>query len=267
MHIEKISSLSNPKIKDVVALQSSSQLRRERGLFIVEGLREVSRCIKSGYTLSSLFYCPDIISKESIPVNDVSIVYEISHPCYDKIAYRGGTEGVVAVVEMGDPKTLDSLKFKKTPLVVVLESVEKPGNLGAILRSADACGVDAVIVCDPKTDLYNPNLIRASLGGLFSLDVVATTSSEAISFLKREGINIYTAQLQNSKLYYDTDFTLPTAIVLGAEADGLSQQWRDASDGKILIPMNGIVDSLNVSVSMAVLCYEALRQRTIKGVL
>lgn len=261
MRIEKITSLSNPKIKDVVALESSSRLRTERGLFVVEGVREVSRCIKGGYSLFSIFYCPEIVALEEIPYEGEPQIYELSAACYNKIAYRGGTEGVVALVKMGTPITLESLELGENPLVVVLESVEKPGNLGAVLRSADACGVDAVIICDPRTDLYNPNLIRASLGGLFSLNVVAASSQQTIKWLKKSGINIYTAQLQDSKLYYDADFCAATAIVLGTESDGLSQQWREVSDGKVLIPMNGVVDSLNVSVSMAVLCYEALRQR------
>ena len=264
MRIDKITSLSNPKIKEVVALEGSSRLRTERGLFVVEGVREVSRCIKAGYSLFSIFYCPEIISLDEIPLEGDPNIFELSAACYDKIAYRGGTEGVVALVKMGEILALDSLDLGESPLVVVLESVEKPGNLGAVLRSADACGVDAVIVCDPRTDLYNPNLIRASLGGIFSLKVVAATSAEAIAWLKKSKINIYTAQLQDSKVYYDADFCAPTAIVLGTEADGLSMQWREASDKKILIPMNGIVDSLNVSVSMAVLCYEALRQRSCK---
>ena len=148
-----------------------------------------------------------------------------------------------------------------SPLYVVLESVEKPGNLGAILRSADAAGVDAVIVCDPLTDLYNPNLIRASLGGFFSVPTVVCSSQECISYFKQKGIRILTAQLQDSSLYYDTDMTKPTAIIMGTEATGLTPQWRKAADAHIRIPMLGILDSLNVSVSAAILMFEAVRQR------
>ena len=144
---------------------------------------------------------------------------------------------------------------------MVLESVEKPGNLGAVLRSADAAGVDAVIVCDPLTDLYNPNLIRSSIGALFTVPCVACTSEECIHFLKERGIQILTAQLQDSRLYYDVDMRRPTAIVMGTEATGLTQQWRLAADAHIRIPMLGRLDSLNVSVSAAVLMYEAVRQR------
>ena len=146
---------------------------------------------------------------------------------------------------------------------MILESVEKPGNLGAILRSADAAGADAVIVCDPLTDLYNPNLIRSSIGAIFSVPCVACSSEECISFLKVNNIRILTAQLQDSKLYYDTEMTKGTAIVMGTESTGLTQQWREAADAHIRIPMLGRLDSLNVSVSAAILLFEAVRQRQI----
>jgi TrmH family RNA methyltransferase len=145
--------------------------------------------------------------------------------------------------------------------VVVLEAVEKPGNLGAILRSADAAGVDAVIICDPLTDMYNPNLIRSSIGGIFTVPTAAASSEEAIKWLKDRDIKIYTAQLQDSEWYYDTDMTKGTAVVMGTEATGLTQAWRKAADAHIKIPMLGKLDSLNVSVSAAILMYEAVRQR------
>ena len=179
---------------------------------------------------------------------------------YEKIAYRGSTEGLVAVVRS---KTLGlkDLKLPEKPLIVILESVEKPGNLGAVLRSADAAGADAVIICDPLTDLYNPNLIRASIGALFTVPTVAVDSVECIDFLKARGIRILTAQLQDSELYYDTDMTGGTAIVMGTEATGLTDQWRQVADAHIRIPMRGRLDSLNVSVSAAILLFEAVRQR------
>ena len=157
---------------------------------------------------------------------------------------------------------LEDLKVGEKPLVVVLESVEKPGNLGAVLRSADAAGADAVIVCDPLTDLFNPNLIRSSTGTIFSRQVVATTSEDAIKWLKDNSIKIYTAQLQDSSLYYNTDMKGGTAIVMGTEATGLSDIWRKAADAHIRIPMLGQADSLNVSVSAAILLFEAVRQRS-----
>ena len=157
--------------------------------------------------------------------------------------------------------TLADLRLSASPLIVVLESVEKPGNLGAVLRSADAAGADAVVVCDPLTDLYNPNLIRSSIGAIFTVPCVACSTDDCIAFFKERGIRILTAQLQDSSLYYDTPMTGPTAIVMGTEATGLTDQWRRAADAHIRIPMLGRLDSLNVSVSAAILLYEAVRQR------
>lgn len=315
-NIETITSLQNPRVKEVTALQSSSSLRRERGLFVVEGLREVTRCLESGFRLRSLFYCPAICSADtsaslkggnipfgqsthtqpllhSLPGNEGTRIFEVSENVYRKMAYREGTEGLLAVVcgNAGD-RSLEALDLRLfgnsgtgcpdhehaaeagipaadystgTPLIVVVESVEKPGNLGAMLRTADAAGVSAVLICDPRTDLYNPNLIRASLGGVFTRNIAVCSSEEAIAWLKARGISILTAQLQDSELYYDTDMTRPTALAFGAEADGLSDIWRQAADAHIRIPMLGGIDSLNVSASMAVLCYEALRQRRTSG--
>lgn len=274
---EIITSLQNPRVKEVTALQSSSSLRREKGLFVVEGLREVERCLESGFRLRSVFYCPsvcrhisscDSFRRSHVPTPSEGVrVFEVSEAVYGKMAYRGGTEGILAVVygNAGDRslEALDRVLSGDTsaPLIVVVESVEKPGNLGAMLRTADASGVSAVLICDPHTDLYNPNLIRASLGGVFTRNIAVCSSEEAIAWLKARGISILTAQLQDSELYYDTDMTRPTALVFGTEADGLTDIWRRAANAHIRIPMLGRIDSLNVSASMAVLCYEALRQR------
>ena len=274
---EIITSLQNPRVKEVAALQSSSSLRREKGLFVVEGIREVERCLESGFRLRSVFYCPsvcrhipscDSFRRSHVPTPSEGVrVFEVSEAVYGKMAYRGGTEGILAVVygNAGDRslEALDRVLSDDTsaPLIVVVESVEKPGNLGAMLRTADASGVSAVLVCDPHTDLYNPNLIRASLGGVFTRNIAVCSSEEAIAWLKARSISILTAQLQDSELYYDTDMTRPTALVFGTEADGLTDIWRRAADAHIRIPMLGRIDSLNVSASMAVLCYEALRQR------
>ena len=187
-------------------------------------------------------------------------IFEVSPEVYEKMAYRGSTEGVIAEVRTREMRLTD-IKPGPSPLIMVLESVEKPGNLGAVLRSADAAGADAVIVCDPLTDLYNPNLIRASLGGIFSVPTVACSSEEAIEWLKSNGIRILTAQLQDSSFYYDTDMKRGTAIVMGTESTGLTDIWRKAADSHILIPMLGRLDSLNVSVSAAILLFEAVRQR------
>lgn len=179
------------------------------------------------------------------------------------MAYRSGTEGVIAIARSKSHR-FEDLQLKENPLVVVLESVEKPGNLGAILRTAEAANVDAVIVCDPLTDLYNPNLIRASIGGVFSVPTAVCDSKVCITFLKERGVRILTAQLQDSYEYYDYDMRRATAIVMGTESTGLTDQWREAADAHIRIPMLGRLDSLNVSVSAAILMYEAVRQRNSK---
>ena len=253
-----ITSLKNPKIKDLLTLSEKSRERRERGLFVVEGVREVTRALAAGYEAETLFVCEEYL-REPLAVEPDKVL-PVSKEVYGRIAYRGGTEGVVAVLRTKE-RSLEELSLRDNPLVLVLESVEKPGNIGAVLRSADAAGVDAVLVCDPLTDLYNPNLIRASLGALFSVPTLCCTSQEAAAWLKRHGIAILTAQLQDSELYYDTDMTHGTALVMGTEDRGLSPFWREQADAHIRIPMAGMMDSLNVSVSAAILCFEAVRQR------
>ena len=292
---EPITSAQNPKIKRLLALQKDSSLRRQEGLFVVEGQREIDRCLASGFEIDTLFICGDLFREQGVSpeasLRDPSLcaslvgpsllwsrgwlhlpgthpvpekaafkTFEVSRDVYERIAYRGGTEGVVAEVKVKE-RRLEELELPQRPLVVVLESVEKPGNLGAVLRSADAAGADAVIVCDPLTDLWNPNLIRASVGAVFAVPIVACSSEEAIAFLKSRGIRILTAQLQDSELYYDTDMKGGTALVMGTESTGLSERWREAADAHIRIPMLGIADSLNVSVSAAILLFEAVRQR------
>ena len=260
---ESITSARNPRIKELLSLREKSRLRRESGLFVVEGAREFVRALRCGFVARSVFYCSQYLKDNSIAAYIDSCggtPFEVSEDVYDRIALREGAEGVVAILKERR-STLEEITFKGAPLVIVLESVEKPGNIGAVLRTADAAGADAVIVCDPRTDLFNPNLIRASLGSAFSVRTVACTSEEAADWLKANGIAILTAQLQDSKPYYDTDMTRGVAIVMGTEDEGLSDFWRERSDAKIRIPMNGMMDSLNVSVSAAILCFEAVRQR------
>jgi len=265
---EQITSLQNPKIKLLTALQQKSSERRKAGLFVVEGQQELQHCINAGYEVDTVFWCPELTSQGDRPsVSQTSHgvcppvrCFEVSREVYERVAYRGSTEGVIAEVRSKSLR-LEDLQLGEHPLIVVLESVEKPGNLGAVLRSADASGVDAVVVCDPLTDLYNPNLIRSSVGAAFTVPCVACRSDECIAFLKQRGIKILTAQLQDSHLYYDTDMTCGTAIVMGTEHDGLTDQWRQAADAHIRIPMLGQIDSLNVSVSAAILMFEAVRQR------
>lgn len=288
---EQITSSSNPKIKNLLLLQEKSKARREQGLFVVEGKRELEHCIEAGYKVHTVFVCPEILeasapfdsaenyflgrcpknqnsaeyvlrrpSREAPPSCSVPSIIEVSEQVYRKIAYREGTEGIIAEVE-AKHIGLEDLALPENPLIMVLEAVEKPGNLGAVLRSADAARAHAVIVCDPLTDLYNPNLIRASIGAIFTVPTVAASSEETIAFLKARGIQILTAQLQDSSLYYDVDMKCGTAIVMGTESTGLTDVWRRAASAHIRIPMLGQLDSLNVSVSASILLFEAVRQR------
>lgn len=254
---EYITSSANPKFKRLIALLQKSSERRESALFTVEGVREISHCIEAGYKPDCIFFCPDIVSEKTLPQ---CRHFALSAGLYAKAAYREGTEGAIGVFQAIE-HPLSSLHLKDNPLIAVLESVEKPGNLGAVLRTCDAAGADALIICDPRTDLYNPNLIRASIGAVFTVPTAVCTTAQAISFLKSKGIRILTAQLQDSSLYYDCPMTKGTAIVMGTEATGLSDKWRQAADAHIRIPMLGKLDSLNVSVSAAILLYEAVRQR------
>ena len=276
-----ITSPQNAHIKHVVALQQKSSLRRKEGLFVVEGRREIEHCIECGYEVVELFIVDGLkLTVDGLQLTVDSLQLTVDYPAtivrrqvYEKMAYREGTEGIIAVVKVKDHRLFSLLAPHSTlherfslhsPLIIVLERVEKPGNLGAILRTAEAAGVDAVMVCDPLTDLYNPNLIRASIGGVFSVPVAVCTSEECIRFLKERHIRILTAQLQDSYEYYDYDMRQATAIVMGTESTGLTQQWREAADAHIRIPMLGRLDSLNVSVSAAILMYEAVRQRKVK---
>lgn len=267
MVITPLSSTQNPRIKKLMALQQKSAERRREGLFVVEGRREWQHCQSAGFETDTVFLCPALMGGEEAAEELLQSfgmawqqVVTVTPELYAKMAYRGGTEGVMAVVKERR-LTLQELHLREHPLLVVVEQVEKPGNLGAILRSADAAGADAVLVCDPLTDLYNPNLIRSSIGAIFSVPCVACPSEDCIKFLKERHIQILTAQLQDSHLYYDTDMTCGTAIVMGAESTGLSDTWRQAADAHIRIPMLGQLDSLNVSVSAAILLFEAVRQR------
>ncbi len=257
-----IHSTQNERVKHLLLLREKSATRRREGLFLVEGQREILQCIRAGFGVRAVYYCPELLSlnEELSQVVKSFPSFTLARKVYERVACRGTTEGIVAEVNARETH-LDELPIGTCPLIVILESVEKPGNLGAILRTADAAGVDAVIVCDPLTDLFNPNLIRASLGAVFTVPCVTTTTAECIAFLQTKNIQILTAQLQDSHPYYTVDFRRPTAIVMGAESTGLSPEWRSVADHHILIPMLGQIDSLNVSTSTAILLYEAVRQR------
>lgn len=247
---------------------SRASERKLKGLFVIEGEREILKALESGYRIEQLYYCPEISVRDSsilFPGLEAEEKFSISKQVFEKIAYRDNTDGLIAVSSTKH-RGLDSFPVKENCLILVLETVEKPGNLGAVLRTADAAGVDAVVVCDNQTDIYNPNVIRSSLGCVFTNLVLEAGSEETIKELQKRKVSIFSAALQDSVNCYDSDFTGPTAIVMGSEAHGLSMQWRKAADAVIRIPMFGVADSMNVSVSAAILLYEAVRQRKYKTV-
>ncbi len=266
MNSEPITSRQNPKIKNLIVLQKHSE-RLKQNLFILEGIKEIEKAIGSGYEFESVYFYPKLIDKTallSLFKNKLpKYIYEVNAEVYEKIAYRENSGGIVALVRP-KPHTFDLLHLKVKPLVLVIESVEKPGNLGAIYRTADAAGIDAIIICDPKTDLHNPNAIRASLGCVFTVPSVLTTSPLAIKWLKEKQIQIFCTYLKASVPYHTIDYTNSSAIVMGTEATGISQIWTEASNANIIIPMRGAADSMNVSTSAAVLIFEACRQRGFK---
>ncbi len=256
-----ISSLQNPLIKQILLLQEKSRARKKEQSFIIEGFREIQLAIEGGLLIEKLVYCDSLC-----PIDKVQAISQeashigVSEPVYQKIAYRGSTEGVIAFAKAKQNK-LSELQLPENPLVLIAEAPEKPGNIGALLRTADAAGVDAFILANPKTDLYNPNIIRSSVGCVFTNQIAIGSTQEIISFLQEKGISIYSAILQDAVAYDTQDYSGPTAIVVGTEATGLSQEWREASAQNIIIPMQGVIDSMNVSVAAGILIFEARRQR------
>ncbi|MCC4213369.1 TrmH family RNA methyltransferase [Leeuwenhoekiella parthenopeia] len=260
-----ISSTQNPTIKKLVALQEKSRERRKSGLFLIEGVREINLALNAGYDFQHVFFCKTIVETQLLEdlldtLSGKAEVIELTEEVYRKIAYRSGTEGVIASAK-AKPHALTDLQLPETPLILIAEAPEKPGNIGALLRTADAAGVDAFILANPLTDLYNPNIIRSSVGGVFTVPVATGSTSEIIDFLKNKNIHIFAAILQEAISYEKQNFTEASAIVVGTEADGLSEIWRTESKQNIIIPMQGSLDSMNVSVAAAILIFEARRQR------
>lgn len=262
--MDKIASLQNNRIKNIYKLTTKARERKKQNLFIIEGARELSIALESGYQPESVFICPELFSKTDYP--DVlqkikpGILHEVTEPVFQKIAYREGSDGILCTAQQKKHE-LSDLKLSSNPFIIVLEGVEKPGNLGAILRTADAAKADAVIICDPLTDIYNPNIVRSSVGCLFSVQIAVSTNNETLCYLKEKQIKSYAAELQAADWYQNADFRSPTAIIMGTEADGLTPFWLQHADKRIKIPMRGKIDSLNVSVSTAVITFEAMRQR------
>lgn len=261
--IKQISSTQNKEVKHLLQLREKSRLRRKEGVFLVEGQREIALAIKGNLSLKAIYFCPGLIElKEVEKLNSPQVpITEISAEVYEKIAYRGSTEGILAIFKTKENRLQDITFKTKSPLILIAEAPEKPGNIGAILRTADAAKVDAVFIANPKTDLYNPNIIRSSVGCVFTNKIATGSTSEIIAFLKQHNISIYAAALQASKPYHTIDFTRASAIVVGTEATGLSEEWRENSTQNIIIPMSGEIDSMNVSVAAGILIFEAKRQR------
>ena len=259
--MKQISSVQNPFIKSLVLLQEKAKTRKQTGTFLMEGQREISIAIKGGYQIETVLFVPEICTeKQASQLAPTAELIEINKEVFQKLAYRDTTEGILAVAKTKST-LLSDLQLSQNPLILVAEAPEKPGNIGALLRTADAAHLDAVIIANPKSDLYNPNIVRSSVGCLFTNQIATGTTAEIIAFLKEKNIAIYCATLQNSNGYHLENYTTPTALVVGTEATGLTQEWRDAANQNIIIPMQGEIDSMNVSVAAAILIFEAKRQR------
>ena len=262
--MKQITSAQNPFIKSLVLLQEKAKARKQSGTFLIEGIREIELAIKGNYEIETILICFEVIDKSFNPSIFQSLnTIEISKEVYQKLAYRDTTEGIIAVAKTKSHQLLD-LQLPENPLILVMESIEKPGNIGAMLRTCDAAKVDAVIIANPKTDLYNPNMVRSSVGCLFTNQIATASTEETIAFLQQNNIHFYSATLQNSTSYHTQNFTKPTALVVGTEATGLTEPWREKATQNIIIPMQGEIDSMNVSVAAAILLFEAKRQRDFK---
>jgi len=264
--IKQISSGQNSFIKQLIQLKEKSRIRKNSGQFLIEGQREIELALKGNYELEIVLFYSELFSEEELnkQLKEVTLqpdIVSISKEVYQKLAHRETTEGLLAVAK-AKSLTLSELNINKdNPLILVAEAPEKPGNIGALLRTADAAKVDAVIIANPKTDMYNPNIIRSSVGCVFTNQIAIGSTAEVINYLKEHNINIYCAALQASVDYHTQDYTKPTAIVVGTEATGLSEVWLQHSTQNIIIPMHGEIDSMNVSVAAGILIFEAKRQR------
>ncbi len=267
-----ITSVHNPRVKEAIGLRHHRQ-RRKAQLILIDGARELARAIAAGVALRDVFVCPELCRSddarrllEILPGHHVPMVgggqrFDVSAAVFARLAFGQRTEGVVGVAT-APQRRLGDLRLPANPLVAVLEGVEKPGNVGAVLRSADGAGISALVAADPRTDWFNPNVIRASLGTVFSLPVAAAAPGEVLAWLQGHGLQVLAARLEGSIPYTEVDYRPPTAIVLGSEARGLTSLWAGDDVRSIRLPMLGVADSLNVSAAAAVLFYEALRQRT-----
>lgn len=264
-----ISSLTNTRIKNVVRLSNNRRHREALRQTVVEGSREVRRCLDAGIVPTEVYICPELVAPHNHDLVDrftsLSAIRNlqsatVTPDVYAKIAMREESGGILLVIPF-TTLTLENLSLSTSPFLVIVEGAEKPGNVGAILRSADAAGVDGLILCSGGTDLHNPNVIRASLGTRFTVPVAEAPTDEVINWLRRQGVTTIAATPDAQVRYTDVDMTGPVAIVTGSEADGLSRQWLATADQQVAIPMFGVADSLNLSTSTTLLLYEVVRQR------
>ena len=264
--IPRITSLQNPLVKEVVRLQQKASVRNQTRSFVIEGVREIAQAIRSDVQINYLYVCLDFFRPDPHYPVDLgqleSRIRAVSPAVFEKMAYRGSAGGLLAVADCFNT-SIERIQLSEKALVFVLEAIEKPGNLGAILRTADATGADAVVVCDPKTDVFNPNVIRSSLGCVFSVKTAVCDKNDYFQWASQQGITSYLASLQGSKYYFEADFRKSTALVFGTESEGLSAQWYSKVDQHLKIPMLGQADSLNLSASVAIMAYEVVKQRII----
>jgi RNA methyltransferase, TrmH family len=253
-----ITSLQNSNVKYIVKLRDDKRQRQRDGLMLVEGWDEINLALASGHQPQTLLTAPELASRQIENVHTETIT--VNRAVFEKISYRENPDGWLGIFPI--PKfSLDDLKLSDSPFLIIAESIEKPGNLGAILRTADAAGVDALLVCDPRVDLYNPNVVRASRGALFAVPSVETSNESALEFLRKQGIKIVAATPQAETDYTRQDLRGPLAVAVGTEDEGLTDFWLRQADVKVKIPMVGNVNSLNVSIATALIVYEAMRQR------
>ena len=259
--IQEITSLQNPKVKRVVKLRKRRE-RDQQGLYVIDELREITRAMAARQPLEAVYLCPELgADAKLLDLPDDVAGFQCPRAVFEKMAYRENPDGYLAIARQS-PLHLKSLISSDSPLYLVATAIEKPANLGALLRTADGVGADAVLICDPVADLYNPNVLRTSTGAVFSMPTVVVESGEAIQWLKEQGVQIVCTTPDTETLYHEAMYNQPTAVVMGSEAEGLAEVWFAASDRNVRIPMKGISDSLNVSVSAALVLYEALRQRS-----
>ncbi len=262
---EKITSLQNPRIKHLVRLRDRRP-RDEAGVFLIEGYREIRRALEKQIPITELYFSPDWFLGENEPALLAQAaaagaqLFELTKDTFAKAAYRERPDGLLALAPQWR-RSLAELQLRENPFVLVVEAIEKPGNLGTILRSADAAGVDALIVCDPVTDLFNPNVVRASTGVLFSVPVVVADSAPVRDWLRAKNIRAVATTPAANNLYTATDLRGPLALIMGSEQYGLSEYWLRESDAQVCIPMAGQADSLNVAMATLITLFEAVRQR------